>query len=488
MIVGSGLLQQLIVAPVVVNARAPIGMATPYASILLEGRSGEIAFVPTAAFRAGLNPTSADIDRYYAANQRRYMVPEQRVLRIAKIGPEQVANVQPSDKEISDYYKANSATYAAKEIRVITQAVAPDQSTANAIVQRIRGGQSFAAAAAPAGFTAEDISVGPQTREQFTATAGAKVAGAAFAAAEGATIGPIHSENGWNVVKIDKIEHEGGKTLDSARSEIVEKLVGEKRKEAIEAIVDKVQDAIDSGGSFPEAAAAGKLTPVETPPVTSNGDSPGNPAYKFPADLTPALKSGFELGESDEPVVDSLPNDAGYVLVAPARVVAAAPAPLASIREQVLQDWVAAQASQRAKQLAQSIANKVGSGTLADAAKGSPVPVKIEPVNVRRIQLAQFQGQIPPPLQMMFSLGQGKVRMVGGSQGEGFYVVKVNKIVPGNALNQPGLIARTQTDMQESLSQEYGAQFTNALKGAISVKRNEKAISSSKARITSTGS
>ena len=78
--------------------------------------------------------------------------------------------------------------------------------------------------------------------------------------------------------------------------------------------------------------------------------------------------------------------------------------------------------------------------------------------------------------------------MVGGSQGEGFYVVKVSKIVPGNALNQPGLIARTQTDMQESLSQEYGAQFTNALKAAISVKRNEKAISSSKARITSTGS
>ena len=67
------------------------------------------------------------------------------------------------------------------------------------------------------------------------------------------------------------------------------------------------------------------------------------------------------------------------------------------------------------------------------------------------------KAKIPPPLQMLFSLGQGKVRMVGGSQGEGFYVVKVNKIIPGNALNQPGLIARTQTDMQESLSQEYGA-------------------------------
>jgi peptidyl-prolyl cis-trans isomerase D len=488
MIVGSGLLQQLLVAPVVVNARAPVGMATPYASILLEGRSGEIAFVPTAAFRAGLNATAADIDRYYATNQRRYMVPEQRVLRIAKIGPEQAANVQPSDKEIADYYKANSATYASKEIRVISQAVVPDQAAGNAIVQRVRGGQSFASAAAPAGFSAEDVSVGPQTREQFTATAGEKVASAAFAATEGATIGPIQSPNGWNVVKIDKINREGGKSLEAARAEIIEKLVGEKRKEVIEGIVDKVQDALDGGASFPEAAAAGKLTPIETPAITGNGSSPTNPAYKFPADLAPALKSGFELGEGDEPVVDSLPNDAGYVLVAPARIIASAPAPLASIREKVTQDWIAEQSSQRAKQLAQAIVAKAGNGPLGDAAKGAPVPVRVEPVNVRRIQLSQFQGQIPPALQMMFSLGQGKSRMVGGSQGEGFYVVKVNKIIPGNALNQPGLISRTQSDMQESLSQEYGAQFVNALKQAVGVKRNEKAIGSAKARITSTGS
>ena len=102
MIIGNGLMQQLLVAPAVVNARAPVGMATPYASILLEARQGEVAFVPIAAFRAGLNPTAADIQGFYAANQRRYMVPEQRVLRIAKMGQEQVAGLQPSDKEIAD--------------------------------------------------------------------------------------------------------------------------------------------------------------------------------------------------------------------------------------------------------------------------------------------------------------------------------------------------------------------------------------------------
>lgn len=488
MIIGNGLLQQLLVAPAVVNARAPIGMATPYASILLEARQGEVAFVPTEAFRAGLNPTAADIQGFYAANQRRYMVPEQRVLRIAQIGPEQVAGVQPSDKEIADYYNANRAQYAAKDTRTLSQAVAPDQSTANAIVQRLRGGQAFAAAAAPAGFSAQDIALGAQTREQFTSLAGAKVAGAVFGANEGAIVGPIQSENGWHVVKVDNIQSEGGKTLAEARPEISAKLAGDKRKGAIENLVNTVQDAIDNGASFTEAAAAAKLAVVETPPITADGQSRSNLDYRLPADLAPALKAGFELAENDEPLIETLPNDSGYALVAPARVIAAAPAPLASIRDRVAADWVANQASQRAQQLAQTIANRAAQGPLAQAAKGAPVPVQVEPINARRIQLSQFQGNVPPPLAMLFSLGQGKSRMVAGAQGEGFYVVKVNRIIPGNAFGQPTLITRTQQQMQDALSQEYGAQFLNAMRQAVGVKRNDKAIAAAKARITGSGS
>ena len=109
MIIRNGLLQQLLIAPAAVNARAPIGMATPYASVLLEAREGEVAFVPVEGFKSGLNPTQADLERFYTANRQRYMVPEQRVLRIAKIGPEQVAGVQATDKEIADYYNQNRA-------------------------------------------------------------------------------------------------------------------------------------------------------------------------------------------------------------------------------------------------------------------------------------------------------------------------------------------------------------------------------------------
>ena len=488
MIIRNGLLQQLLIAPAAVNARAPIGMATPYASVLLEAREGEVAFVPVEAFKSGLNPTQADLERFYTANRQRYMVPEQRVLRIAKIGPEQVADVQATDKEIADYYNQNRALYTAKETRIISQAVVPDQAAAQAIANRARGGQTFAAAAAPAGLSAGDISVGPQTREQFTELAGQQVAAAAFSAQDGAIIGPIQSEIGWHVVKIDGIRSEGGKSLDEVRSEIATKIATEKRKAAVEDLVTRVEDSLDDGSSFTEAAAAAKLTPIETPPITADGRSRADASYQLPAELAPVLKSGFELAENDQPVVETLAKEAGYAMVVPARIVSAAPAPLASIRDKVVQDWINDQASQRAKQLADAIAAKAAKAPVADAAKGANVPVRIEPVKARRIQLGQFQGKVPPPLMVLFSLNQGKVRTVAGGEGEGFYVVKLNKIIPGNAIAAPGLVTQTRNQMQETLAQEYGQQFMNAMRGVVGVTRNEKAIATTKARITGGGS
>ena len=123
----------------------------------------------------------------------------------------------------------------------------------------------------------------------------------------------------------------------------------------------------------------------------------------------------------------------------------------------------------------------------ADAAKGANVPVRVEPVNARRIQLAQFQGKVPPPLMVLFSMNQGKVRTVAGGEGEGFYVVKLNKITPGNAAAAPSLVTQTRNQMQETLSQEYGQQFMNAMRGVVGVTRNEKAIEQTKARITGSG-
>jgi peptidyl-prolyl cis-trans isomerase D len=170
--------------------------------------------------------------------------------------------------------------------------------------------------------------------------------------------------------------------------------------------------------------------------------------------------------------------------------VPAAPEPLADIRQRVAADWIEGQAVQRAQAAAQAIAAKTARGVpLADAVKQAGVALPaVRPLQARRIQIATAGGQIPPALQALFTLGQGKSRLVPDPQRRAFFVVKVNKIVPGNALLQPALISQMQSELQQALSQDYDRQFLNAIREEMKARRNESAIAADKQRITSTGS
>ncbi|HEX8842234.1 MAG TPA: peptidyl-prolyl cis-trans isomerase, partial [Sphingomicrobium sp.] len=378
---------------------------------------------------------------------------------------------------------------APKETRNLTQVVAQDQATANAIAARAKGGASLAAAAAPAGGNASVTSLQNQTRQAYTSVAGDSAAAAAFAAPQGAVVGPIQSEFGWVVVKVESIKSQGGKTLEQARSEIAAKLTAEKRKGAIEDLVDKVQNAVDEGSNFEEAAAQAKLAVTATPLIMANGTSRTDKSFKTPPELAPALKTGFDIAPNDPPEVVTLANDQGYALVSPAQVVPAAPAPLASIRQQVATDWINGQAVQRARAAAQAIATKVGHGVpLADAVKQAGVALPApEPLAARRIQIATANGQVPPALRVLFSLTQGKSRMVADPQRRSFFVVKVDKIMPGNALLQPALIAQMRNELQQTIGQDYEAQFMAAVRADVKAKRNDAAIAVEKRQISSNG-
>jgi peptidyl-prolyl cis-trans isomerase D len=487
-VISTGVLQRLLLTPIAVNARTPVGVATPYASMLLEAREGEAVVVPVTAFTAGLKPTDADLERYYNANRARYMIPEQRVIRIARMGPEQVAGIAASDQEIAAYYRANQATYGARETRNLSQVVVPDRAAANAIAARAKAGGTIAAAAAPAGSNASVSSLTDQTRQAYASVAGERAAAAAFGAASGAVVGPIQSDFGWVVVKVESIKREGGKSLDQARSEIAEKLNAEKRKNALEELVDRIQTGLDEGQNFAEAAAQAKLPVITTPLIVANGTSRTDSGYKFPEDLAPALKVGFEMASNDQPEIATLPNAQGYAMVAPAQVVAAAPAPLASIRDQVEKDWVLGQALARARTVANSIAAKASTMPLSEAVKQAGIPLPpVRPIAARRIQIAEASGQIAPPLRMLFTLGAGKSRAVRDVGNRGFFVVKVDKIVPGNALLQPALIGQMRNELQQATSQDYAQQFIAALRAEVKVRRNEKAIQEAKQRLTSGG-
>ena len=483
----TGLLQRLVLAPVAANARVAQGAARPYADLLLERRQGELALLPFSAFTGGAAPTDGELQAFYRQNQQRYTVPERRTLRIARMTPEQLGAIAPTDQEIAAYYQQNRSTFGGVETRVLSRATVPDQAAAQQIATRARAGGTFAAAAAPAGFSAGDVSLGPQTREQLTSLAGEAVAAQVFGAQAGTVVGPLRSSTGFDVIKVESITPATGRSLEQARGEIVAKLTEQRRKDALADLVTRVEDQLAEGRTFEEVARANNLPVLATPGLTRAGAAPDQPDFRLPPEYQALPNLGSDLQADDEPVVETLPNDAGYALLDVAEVIPAAPAPLARIADQVRRDLQQKRAS--------DLANAAATAILADVAKGRSLAEAVraagfdgvrppEAVDLRRGQLAQFAqaGQeVPPPLRILFTLAPGKAQRAAGPSG--IYLVRLGQVTPGNAGADPSLLARETTGLNQSAGEELALQWLAAAQKELGVERNEAAIRAARQRI-----
>jgi peptidyl-prolyl cis-trans isomerase D len=486
---GSLITRQLLV-PVAASVRVPQSIAQQYASLLLEQRTGSIGLVPTAAMGRGREPTEQEVATFFRDNANRYVIPERRVIRYAAFGREQLGQAaEATPAEIQAFYKANQNRYGPSETRTLSQVVLPDQAAARAFAAKLAAGTSFAAAAAQAGFQAADTSIGAQSKSGLAELASPAVANAAFAAAEGATTAPLQSPLGWHIVKVEAIARTPARPLAAVSAEIEREVEGTKAEEALANLVTRIEDALADGSSLEEVARAERLTLAETPPVTATGAQPGVAGAVPDPAIQPLLKPAFEMEADEDPEVQQLAPGQRYALFAIGQVIPAAPPALASIRDRVKADLVARRGADRARAVATAIAAKINAGTpprQAFAEAGASLP-PVQTVTARRIDIAQPNKEVPPPLALMFSLPQGRARLLPAPSGAGWFVVHHGSSTPGDARSAPGLIEATRTQFQNILGEEYAAQFTRAIERNVSVKRDEEAIRKVKAQLTGAG-
>jgi peptidyl-prolyl cis-trans isomerase D len=480
------LLQRQLVLPVAGSAFVPNAIAHQYASLLLEQRTGIVGAVPSSAMGAAQEPTDAELAAFYRSNQARYTIPERRVIRYALFGPEQVAaSAQATDAEIEAAYRQNPA-YAARETRSLSQVVLPNEAAARAFAQKVAAGTAFAAAAVQAGYGPSDIALGVNSREALAGKSSPAVAAAVFAAAEGATVGPVRSPFGWHVVRVDDVIVTTARPLAAVRDEIAGQIRQRKSANALSDLAARIEESIGDGSSFDEIVAAQKLAVVETAPVTAAGAAPDNPGWQPPAELRPLLEGAFAVEPGDDPAVETVEENRRYALVSVARAIPAAAPPLARIRDRVKADLTVRRASERARAVATAIVARINAGTppaqaFAQAAVKLPA---VQTLTATRRDIARQNAQVPPPMAMMFSLPRGKARLLPAPDGRGWFVVYLDRIVPGDARREPGLTEAVRGQFAQILGDEYARQFTNAVRAGLEVKRNDEAVRKLKAELT----
>jgi peptidyl-prolyl cis-trans isomerase D len=479
------LIQRQLVLPVAGSAYVPNAIALQYGSLLLEQRTGIVGAVPSAAMGAGAEPGEAELAAFYRSNQARYTIPERRVIRYALFGPEQVAGAaQATEAEIAAAYRQNPA-YAARETRSLSQVVLQNEAAARALAGKVAGGASFAAAAAQAGFGPSDIALGTNSREAFAGKSSPAVAAAVFGAAKGATVGPVRSPFGWHVVRIDEVIVSAARPLAAVRAELAAQIQQRKATNALSDLATRIENAIGDGSSFDEIVAAQKLAVKETAPVTATGAAPETPGWQAPPELQPLLEGAFAMEAGEDPAVETVRENQLFALLAVTRTVPAAAPPLARIRDQVKTDLIARRASERARAVATAIVARINAGTppaqaFAQAAVKLPA---LQTLTATRREIARQNAQVPPPMAMMFSLPRGKARLLPAPDGRGWFVVYLERIVPGDARKEPGLIQAVRAQFGQILGDEYAQQFTSGIRAGLKVKRNEDAVRKLKAEL-----
>ena len=484
--VADNLIQRQLLLPILDSAHVPKTIVDQYAALLLERRSGLIGIVPTQAMGPGREPTDQEVAAFYNENKTRYTVPEQRVLRYALFARDQVAaRAKPTDAEIQAAYRQNPA-YQARETRRLSQVILNDEAAARGFAQKVAGGASFAQAASQAGFAPADTALGEQSKEALTRLANAAVADAAFAAAEGATTAPIRSELGWHIVRVDDVVSVPARPLEAVRGEIAAQIEQEKAQNALGELVAEIEEAIADGQTIEEVARARGLELRETPPITARGRAPGNPQWAPAAELAPLLEPGFQLEPDDEPLVETIADNQAFAILGVGDVTPAAVPPLAQIAPRVKADLIARRASERARAVAAAIVAQINAGVAPAEAFGK-AEVQLPPpeaVNAVRHQIANRGGQVPPPLAMMFSLPKGKARLVPAPNGQGWFVVALQEVVPGNPSENEAVATAVRGDFETMIGSEYAEQLALAARRQAKVKRNEDALKKLRSDLT----
>ncbi len=461
------------------GAKAPAGMALPYASLDLEKRAGEVAVISASAFIPANLASDAVLTQYYRANSVRYTVPEKRAISYAIFDASVVdGKATPSAEEIAAYYKENTAKYAATQARDISQLVFPTAASAKAASDKITGGKSISAVAQELGLSATSSS--GITREALTKSASKAVADAVFATAQGGVSAPARGQLGYYVVSVSAIKNITARSLAMVSAEISTELKEQKKIELLGDLTAEIENAFEDGSTLADIAKQQGLKIETTPKLLANGQNPTNPGYKPVAEMAQIIPNAFQMDTDGTAQLIEVEQGKRFALVSVADFDEAAPAPLAEIKNIVMQQWAMSEGNKKAKTVAEAVRKAVLGGQSLSAAltAAGATGAKIETISSTRGELNRTaqQGQVPPPLALMFAMKKGTAKSIQAPNDRGWFVVHLNDVVRGDASADVERVDANRKELQTLLSQEYAAQLIAASKKEMGVELNKTTI------------
>jgi peptidyl-prolyl cis-trans isomerase D len=271
-----------------------------------EQRVVRLATLDSEAVGEDIEVTEEMVAAYYDDNPSLFQLEESADVRYVEILHSDVAqNVAVTEEKILEYYEANSDLYLQDEQRQARHILiafnddeAAAEEKATALAARINAGEPF-----------EDIAR-TNSDDTLTATQGGdlgtltrsqlpdELGDAIFDMSEGDVAGPIRTDFGFHIVRLDRIVEQGPMPLDQVRAEIMSDLQDKEAEGLFRELERKLSDALFDAESIEQLAAAAGLDVKSADGFTrSGGDALGTDASIIDAVFDEVVLSGSQLSE-----------------------------------------------------------------------------------------------------------------------------------------------------------------------------------------------
>ena len=203
--------------------------------------------------------------------------------------------------------------------------------------------------------------------------------------------------------------------------------------------------------------------------------------------LAPVIEVAFEMDEAAPQIGEVVPDDQ-FIIYDVSEIIESAIAPLNEIRDDVTLAWRRAEGMKAAGEASKRVLDRMAKGsTLAQAlsAEGKPLPPPAAlTLNRRQLNEQRQQGQVPPPLMLMFSMAEGTAKRVELDSNDRWFVVELTNIDAPEIAQDDETLPLLVESLGETLGNEYAEKFVAGIQGSLKAETNQAGVDAVVAQLT----
>lgn len=405
-----------------------------YLNLATEQRIVTLATIDPEAVASEIEITDDMVTAFYDDNPTLYQLPESVDMEYIEIQRSDIAQgIEVSEEELVDYYNINKDRYLQDEqrqARHILILFGDDEDAAEekatALLARVQAGEPFEDLAKTysedGGTASRGGDLGALTRTSLPGDFG----GTIFSMEEGSIEGPVKTEFGFHIIRLDRIIEPGALPLSQVRGELTVELQDQKAESRFRELESRLSAALFDATDIRALAAD---LGVEVKAVAGFTRQGGEPFADSPAVVDAVFDESVISGGVISDIVEIDMNRSAVFAVT--RHEPATRQPLDDVRDQVVESLKAQRAEELMAAKADEMLAALANGTdFADAAAaigataGEPVLISRSGEDVDQFVMVSVFTAVKPTQENPTT---GSTRNSAG----GYTVFSVDAVIPG---------------------------------------------------------